>query len=330
MALANVHHTAKGRSKRKLVLGSLVSVGLIFGIARFADISNAAERFEDFQWSFLPWMLAAVLGYYLLKAVRWHIFLRAVGVAIPLRTSLLVYLSGQWFAFSPAGEFVKVYLLGRYGVDYAKASATIVMQVAVDFICLAVLGSVTLLWYPGLSYVVLPFSGLVILGVGVLSQEQLWKRIAPFQSASILDRVRPSLEVLFHSISQLAGGRSLMLGLALGFPTILLGSLTLLLAAVGYAAPVDFTQSTFVYSLSQLLGAMSMLPHGLGAVEGSSLALFDQVGVGNVAHAAAIIALFRLASLVWGIGIGGLTLVAMPFFHLRPASIPMTQIPEGS
>lgn len=323
MVIAKAQESGKRAGLTKLVLGLLVSVALIFAVSRYANLTQAAQRLDDFQWGYLPLVLGAVLGYYLLKGLRWHFFLRAVGVSLPLGASLLVYLSGQWFAFSPMGEFVKAYLLRRYGVDFGQASMTVVMQVMVDFLSLALLGSLTLIWYPGLSYVVLPFSAVLFGGVGLMHQGWLWGRLDRWQRPTgMLRRLGVSWDGILRDTCALTRGRPMLLGLALGIPTTLLGSATLLLVAVGYAAPVDLAQSTFVYSLSQLLGAMSMLPHGLGAVEGSSMALFDQVGVEDAAQAAAVIALFRLASLVWGVGIGGLALLALPLLHVRPAVTP--------
>lgn len=320
MTIAKAQERGKGVDMRKVVLGFLVSIALTFAVSRYANLSQTVQRLDDFRWGYLPVVLAAVVGYYLLKGLRWHLFLRAVGISLPVGTSLLVYLSGQWFAFSPMGEFVKAYLLKRYGVDFAQASTTIVMQVLVDFLSLALLGSLTLFWYPGLSYVVLPFSAVLFAGVGLMHVGWLWGKLDRWQTPSgIFRRLGLSWDGLLRDSSALTRGRPLLIGLALGIPTTLLGAATLLLVAVGYGAPVNLTQSTFVYSLSQLLGAMSMLPHGLGAVEGSSLALFDYVGVEDAALCTAVVALFRLASLVWGVGIGGLALLAIPFLRVHPA-----------
>lgn len=320
MAIAKAQEAGRGRGHRKLVLGALVSAALIFAATRFANLSQTAQRFDDFQWGYLPLVLVAVLAYYLLKGVRWHLFLQTVGITLPLRTTIMVYLSGQWFAFSPMGEFVKVYLLKRYGVDYGQASTTIVMQVIVDFLSLALLGSISLFWYPALSYVVLPVAALLFIGVGLLHQRWLWERLDRWERpSSLFRRLGLSWGSLMHGTGSLTRGGPLLVGMALGVPTMLLGSATLLLIAVGYSAPVNLAQTTFVYSLSQLLGGMSMLPHGLGAVEGSSLALFDHVGLEDAAQVAAIVALFRLASLVWGVGVGGLALLAVPFLRVKQA-----------
>lgn len=277
---------------------------------------DTLEHLEDFRWGYLPAILASVVAYYVLKGIRWHFFLSRVGIALPLRISLLVYLSGQWFAFSPLGEFVKAYLLGRYGVDFRMASSTIVAQVLVDFLSLAVLGSVSLLWFPSLAFAVLPFCTLLFLAVALLHQRGFWmaldrwiRRVRLFGGREIC------LDDALHDARTLSNAKSLLIGLALGLPATLMGSLTLFLVALGHSAPVNMAQSTFVYSLSQLLGAMSMLPHGLGAVEGSALALFATTGLDDEGMAASIVALFRVASVVWGIGVGGLALLALPFLH---------------
>ncbi len=298
---------------RKLIIGVLVCVAITFAVHRYANLGEVADELSEFQWGYLPAVLASVVLYYLMKGLRWHFFLRKVGIKLPPMVSLVVYLAGQWFAFSPLGEFVKAYLLGRYGVNFRRASSTIVAQVLIDFISLAILGSVTLLWYPDLAYVVLPFSGALSVGVVLLHRPGLWRLLDRWQQRfRLFRRLGFSWEKALENTRLLTDGRTLLLGLALGLPTVLVGSATLLLVSLGLSAPVDMPMAAFVYSLSQLLGAMSMLPHGLGAVEGGALALFARAGFEDTALAAAVVALFRMASLGWGVGVGGLALLAMP------------------
>lgn len=310
---------------RKLVIGVLICVAVTFAVHSYADLGEVVDEFGEFDWSYLPAVLASVVLYYLMKGLRWHFFLRKVGIKLPLRISLVVYLSGQWFAFSPLGEFVKAYLLGRYGVDFRRASSTIVAQVLIDFMSLAILGSVTLLWYSDLANVVLPFSGALSIGVVLLHKPGLWRLLDRWQQRfRLFRRLGFSWEKALQDTRLLTDRSTLLLGLALGLPTVLVGSATLLLVSMGFSShgfsmTLDMPRSAYVYSLSQLLGAMSMLPHGLGAVEGGALALFARTGFQDAALAAAIVALFRLATLGWGVGVGGLALLVMPFVRVQRA-----------
>ena len=79
-------------------------VALAFAASKFLDISATLEHLEDYNWSLFPIALTLSLVYYLLKALRWHYYLGVVGIRMDWRRSVMVYLSGQWFAFAPAGE----------------------------------------------------------------------------------------------------------------------------------------------------------------------------------------------------------------------------------
>lgn len=115
----------------------------------------------------------------------------------------------------------------------------------------------------------------------------------------------------FYAYSrQLLGWKQLLIGLALGLVSVVMGVLVLLDVSRNHEIEVGFTQSAYIYSLSQLAGALSMLPHGLGAIEGSAVGLFHNAGV-DTAHAASAIVLFRLATLGWSVVLGGVSLVLL-------------------
>jgi len=78
------------------------------------------------------------LLYYVLKALRWHYYLRVAGIYVPLRRSMAAYLAGQWFTFTPAGELMRAYLLGA-GDRFSLVAPTVVMQAVVDFASFALL-----------------------------------------------------------------------------------------------------------------------------------------------------------------------------------------------
>jgi uncharacterized membrane protein YbhN (UPF0104 family) len=308
------------RDKRfRYLLGLLIGVSLLFAGSRFINLAHAAEEFSEYPWSRLYLVLALSLSYYLLKAIRWHYLLNVLGVSLHWRRSLLVYLAGQWFAFTPAGEFVRAYLLTGYGFSFSRGSAAVAIQVIFDFLSLAVIGSATMLApqsgadmakYQQLAPIVLPFTIGLVIGVLVFA---FW----PVLRSRITGR--PYQEPMdgegrWHGFFQhsrlLLAPIPLLVGLALGLVTVLVGAAVLFEVCNGFRIEQSFGQASYVYSLSQLVGGLSMLPHGLGAIEGSSVALFVYAGV-DTAHAASAIVLFRLATVGWSIVLGGLSLIAL-------------------
>ena len=300
-----------GRRTFRYVFSLLVAIALLFAVSRFVDLAHAGEEFEEYPWSQLSTVLALSLAYYLIKALRWHYFLSVVGIRMSWRRSVLVYLAGQWFAITPAGEFVRAYLLARYGFSFARGSAVVAIQVLFDFLSLALVGSITLLWHQQLATLVLPFTAALILGTLALAYVPLLTRgkHLPFlagRGASL--RVR--WLSFYRDTRQMLGWNPLLVGLALGLAAVAMGALVLLKVTDGYQIAADFGQSAHIYSLSQLVGGLSMLPHGLGAIEGSAIALFHYAGV-DTAHGASAIALFRLATVGWSVVLGGVSMLLL-------------------
>jgi uncharacterized membrane protein YbhN (UPF0104 family) len=101
--------------------------------------------------------------------------------------------------------------------------------------------------------------------------------------------------------------------------------------AVG-ADEVGLTRAMLVYALSQVAGALSMVPMGLGVVEGSGVLILVAAGM-DASLAAAVLVLFRLATLSAAMGMGAGGLLALRFLPLAgaPPRDPAPQpLPEPS
>src|SRR5688500_17245421 len=120
------------------------------------------------------WLLA--LLYYVLKALRWHFYLRVGGIDVTLARSMAAYLAGQWFTFTPAGELMRAYLLGARE-RFSLVAPTVVMQAVVDFASLALMATLAVPFYPALAPVVLPVTAPLLLTSAMLASPPL-RRVA--------------------------------------------------------------------------------------------------------------------------------------------------------
>ena len=302
------------KSIRKLAPAVLVCAALLFAGSRFVNITATLDHLEDYNWSLAPWVLALGLCYYLLKAFRWHYYLSIVGIHQPVARSVLVYLAGQWFAFTPAGEFARAYMLRRYHVDPVLASSTVTMQIIVDLLSLALIGSLTLLRFHEYAVWILLLAALLLGSIALFVHGLSTGRLSSLPMAGrFWDLVRGPWRRYYEGSRAMLTWRPLLIGVAMGVPTIGVGAATLFIVCLGYQGlGVDLMDSAYVYSVSQGLGAISMLPHGVGAVESSSLVLFGRLGM-DLSYAAAAITLFRLATVIWSMLVGG---VALGVLHL--------------
>jgi uncharacterized membrane protein YbhN (UPF0104 family) len=294
-----------------LLIAAVVGVlGIL--VHRLEDLLEALSGVEP-DLGYVPAIIGLASVYYLLKALRWHYYLRLSDVRLSWWRSSAAYLAGQWFTFTPAGELVRSYLLyNRYSVPIDRSAPTVVLQALMDFASLALVAFLACLWVPMLAPVVLPVAGGVLAFIAALlfPLPRRWLRVAPVVSRLPLVRSQRVQALLTHA-DTLLGLRPTLVGLGLGLPAVAVGAGTLL--AAGLALHVEGWQlldALVVYSMAQLLGGISIFPQGLGVTEASGTALLALLEVPALQAASAVI-LFRLCTLGWSILLGGGALVLL-------------------
>lgn len=247
---------------------------------------------------------------YLLRFVKWHFYLRLLNLEVRPGHSLVVFLGGLTMSVSPGklGEVIKSLLLKRSrGFSVARTAPVVFAERLTDLLGLFVLAAIGVAVF---QYGVVGFAtalAATIALVAILQSPGLVERIlALVERLPVLGRFRPSLERAYESTRTLLMWRPLV-------ATTILSALAWSLEIVAFAwilyhlgatTPLWF-ESIFVYSVSTLVGALSLLPGGLGVTEGSLtgllmwLEMFDDL---NPALAATY--LIRATTLWFGVVVG--------------------------
>jgi glycosyltransferase 2 family protein len=310
-----------GRDARSVALGVLLVMALWLTSSRLDTLrQDLAGTSVDL--TFVPAMLVLTTVYYVLKALRWHYYLRISGVRVAPGRTTTAYLAGQWFAFTPAGEFTRSLLLQRYGVAYERSVPAVMVQALIDLASLALVATAILPLWPALAPLVLPVTLPVLAALTVLALPATRAWGSTWLDRTPLGRSR-RFQTLFHHAGDLLALRPLLVGLAVGVPTVLAGAGVLLIAGAALDVPGwETAPAVLIYSVSQLLGGLSFLPHGIGVTEGSGTALLALLGV-PVGQAAAAIILFRLCTLGWGALLGAAALLRL---HLDRSGSGTTEV----
>lgn len=292
----------------RLGVGLLMLCAAAFLGRRFLDMREAFASLVAMEAGYLAPISLLAAGYYVLKGLRWHYYLRVAAVAVPLRRSLAAYLAGQWFTFTPAGELLRVYLL-QAGADFARVAPTVVVQAVVDFVSLAFVATAVVPFYPALAPAVLPLTVPVLSTAAMLACPPLRRFATAWPIVRWLLSGRRAAAL--RQTAQLFGPGPVAVGLLMGVPTVLVGASTLYLAGRATGVPgVSPFRATGVYAMSQLLGGLSPVPQGLGVAEGTGTLLLSYLGV-EPAEALAAIVVFRAATLGVGVGLGLLALLLL-------------------
>jgi uncharacterized membrane protein YbhN (UPF0104 family) len=306
-----------------------VAVGIVLYVAAvlWFDVEPLRQTLMGYPW----WVFAAALGLsmanYLLRFAKWELSLgwlrvREQAPGLTRGRSLLVYLAGLSMSVTPGkvGEVLRSMLLrASDGVPFTRTAPVVVADRLTDLVALVLLAAVGVAERPEYLPVLVATVVLVFVGAVVLGSPRLLGG-----AFDLLARV-PRLGALA------AKGRPLVdssVTLMRPWPLSWLTALSVAgwgLECVGFwlivggFAGVDASlrTCTLLWSAGTLVGALSFLPGGLGATEGSLVVATTRL-VGGATQAIAVAAslLGRLATLWFGELVGG---VALAVFLRDPA-----------
>jgi glycosyltransferase 2 family protein len=314
----------------------------VAAVVILSDASALKRALEDFNWWLLPLVLALSLGNYALRFVKWQYYLRLLGVtSLPRRDSLLIFVAGFTMAMTPGkvGELLKAYLVRvRTGTPLARTAPIIAAERVTDGCAMLGLAIVGLTTYRH-GWPVLLASALLAAGaVALVQRESLMLRLIDRLAQTRLGRGRgEALHTLYVSTRILLRPRPFVFATALGMLSWFGECLALCLVLVGLGLPFSIgllLASTFVFSVAAWIGALSLLPGGLGAAEASVaglLLLTVNDPLMNAALAGAATLIIRFATLWFGVLLGVLALSRVtrwtssePALGSPPAAHPLT------
>jgi uncharacterized protein (TIRG00374 family) len=256
-------------------------------------------------------VLALAFSGYVIRAVRWRMYLKQLGYDFPPLFGVLTYIAGFAYTLAPGkvGELMKATYYHRYGIPLSAVAAAFFVERLVDLgvvVCLALVflgfqtkGYGTLLAIAGLCVPV------VVLAIAVLDAEQLRRIVrVPFVRNLRLDAIAGAILNATLSAKQLLTLRRLAGGLLLGVLAWGAECMTLfVLAQIVPQTSIGFGDSIGIYAAAIVVGALSFLPGGLGTTEVLLVALL--VGYGFAMSDALLLTLVcRLLTLWFAVGLG--------------------------
>jgi glycosyltransferase 2 family protein len=297
---------------RRLALGIGLGAILYLVLAIYAGWHDLQATMRLFRWSWLPFVLCLSLANYIVRFGRWHLYLHRSGVPIGAGLSLRIFFCGLVMSVTPGkfGEVLKAYLVKLHtGVPVSRTGPVVVAERVTDLLALVVLLFIGALVYRT-GWLELVISGAVtlILLVGLASPHaaaavlHLLERIGPARAH--VQRVERAYESMRFLMRPTLLVQATMLGAVAWFAECL--GFTLVLHGLGVAEPV--ARTTFIYALSTLVGALLLLPGGLGGTEASMVAM---LGADGAAPPMAVAATFltRVATLWFAVLLGALVLL---------------------
>jgi uncharacterized membrane protein YbhN (UPF0104 family) len=315
----------------RLLQRTLIGVALgVFGYVLFLllyGLRDVEQALEGFAWISIVWALGLSSINYALRFWKWELALGWLDVRggsgglhepteLKLGRSLEIYLAGLSMSVTPGkvGEVLRSVLLrASNGVPFTRTAPVVVADRLSDLIALVVLALIGISDYTQYLPYVLAALLLVGGGVVVLGSPRLFGAILRFcerlpvigglaaRAHGLVDSSAVLLELskitLLTTISVVGWGLE-----CLGYWLILTGF---------GGVEASLLLCVFLWSATTLVGALSFLPGGLGATEGSLAVLVARFAVGvSSPIAVASTLLIRLCTLWYGELVGALALVS--------------------
>jgi uncharacterized membrane protein YbhN (UPF0104 family) len=274
--------------------------------------------------TYLPAVVGLVILGWLLRALRWHYYVRYLSLPVSLADSILAFLASFALTATPGkgGEVVKAALLrSRYGIAVVDVSGVLLIERLGDLLAVLALavGGLGLFADAWLYFLI------CLIGVGgvtaFVTSERLYH--PAFSRLTCIPRLKPVASKfldLFDVSHSLLRVTPFAIGLSIAMISWACEALAFYVILEGFGLRFPLWISFSVYGVSTVIGALSMLPGGVGGVEAAMLLLLTALDA-NAASAVASVLLTRFSTL-WLISLLGF--VFMGIWWLTERKKPIT------
>lgn len=262
-------------SKTAIAIIILISIYLVFIV--FSDIEKiiSAIRTINKWYLFSSIVLWVAVGF--VTSVRWHFFLGIFTQKIPFIRSILYYLAGYVFVFSPggAGEIVRSPFIKKdYGIPISQTAPIVLVERFYDLLGITILISIGLIFSSlAKSVVILPASLALVLFLIMINKNFCMKILRISSKIKFVNKMIPSGEESYDVIFRLIKTKFFLLGTFTSVTNSVLTVIAVYLLIVGMGENITFSNLTVIYQASNFIAAASLMPGGIGVFEGGLIGL---------------------------------------------------------
>ncbi len=292
---------------RRLIFSLIFGIIVFFALLFVGDAKKTIAALAASNWWYVPLVLLLACGNYLFRFFRWSLYLRRLGISVPLRKSMTVFMSGLAMSVTPGkfGELIKCYGLKQTsGTPVAQSASVVFAERFTDLIAVLVLAGVGALgFHYGTRVILVSLAVLAGLLVLVMCRPVIRSLLRHLSSYQRFSRIVQKVSELYEHTFRLLLPVPLLSGIFLGALAWFFECLGFWLVLIAVHAPLSLGIAIFIYAFATLFGAITFLPGGLGATEGSLTGLLVLRDVPkNEAVAAALI--IRGATLWFAVLVG--------------------------
>ena len=311
---------------RGLIAFFFLAIAVFAGLALYGDLPELLRQVSSFSVAYWLAVLGLALANYLLRLVRWHYYLRVLGIRIGSGASVAIFMAGLGMAITPGrvGELAKSYFLkDKMGISVARSSVVVIAERITDLIAVLLLSlwGLTLVPYGWVAALVVlaAFGAFILLAVTPWGSEKILR-------LPVIRRWSPFLTTSRDGFRQIFSMKPLAIAVVLGMLAWFAEGCGLWLVLRGLDATGSLGHAISIYAAATLLGAITLLPGGLVGTEGGMVALLQQVEGMTKTQASSATFIIRICTLWFALLIGLLALIYVQIF--MPQKVAPEEIAE--
>ena len=292
---------------KKTLLVLICAISLYVGFVVFSDISILLEKFKNFDFIYLLFSLLLIFISYLIRGIRYDYLLKKISIHLPLKQSVMLFFAGLALGITPGkfGEVIKSSFLKRqYNQSLSKTVPVVFVERYFDLVGIVIIAIVGV-WFVEIQKTEILTAFFLMVIVLVVSRQR--KLIIPilnrFKKIPFLKNFSNNFLEMYDTIHSLLSFRIYTKSTGLSIIAWLLESIGVFFIFQGFGIDLSFETVVLIFVISSLIGAISMLPGGLGITEGSMIGLLLFQGI-DYTEAFSVVLLVRIATLWYSIMLG--------------------------
>jgi uncharacterized protein (TIRG00374 family) len=307
--------------KQKVII-SIVLAGILYlAFTVYADFTQVINAFGKFNLLLLPFLLLLSFLNYFARFLKWDYYLSLVNVKMKKVDSMSTFMSGLIMSVTPAkvGEVLKSVLVKEItGEAISKTAPIILAERITDFLSLlliAIAGAFVFDYGGSITIIVAAFFILLII---IISNKKLALPIINVsEKIPIIKKYIHNIHSAYESSYQLLKVKPLILMTFLSLVSWGFECWGYYIILLNFGVDFGLLWASFSYSFSTIVGAISMLPGGLGLTEGSLTFLLVQKGI-SADISVATTFIVRVVTLWFAVLVG---IISLGFYQKRYGKI---------
>ena len=304
------------RLTRRLIAATVLGAVVFAALAAYGDLQELGSNLRRYRWEYFIAGLGLATANYVLRFIRWQYYLATLGIplgphGVQVGDSARIFVAGFVMSITPAkvGEvFKSVLLQDSHGIPLARTAPIVVAERLTDLLALVLLTALGSTAMIGRAEVALVGAAVVVIVWVACAYRPVAQWVFDtLARVPFFARRERGIRDAYESLHGLLRPRVLATASAIAMVSWALECVSLLVIARGFAgAALGLLESTFAYGAPTLVGALALLPGGLGATEASMTGVLRTLTDPplSLAVATAITILVRLATLWWAVVLG--------------------------